>query len=168
MPRQSHVLYKSLWELPTYYRHCEVSKNELTEELRQLEDEMDRELSGLNKFEQAAFFSNVNNLWIETAEPLPMLQWYSQLIVVYGYFEKVLNEFCAELHDSDKIKLTLKDFHGQGIERARNYLVNIACLAKTFNTREWLHIKLLGVLSNSVAHRDGFIDYEPDSPRSTY
>jgi hypothetical protein len=27
---------------------------------------------------------------------------------------------------------------------------------------------LLGILRNSVAHRDGFVDYEPDSPKSTY
>jgi hypothetical protein len=27
---------------------------------------------------------------------------------------------------------------------------------------------LLGVLRNSLAHRGGFVDYEPDSPKSTY
>ena len=93
MSRQSHVLYKALWELPTYRRHCEVSEKGLREELRHLEDEMDKELSSLNEREQDSFFRDVNDHWIETAETLPRLQWYSQLLVVYGYFEKVLNDF---------------------------------------------------------------------------
>ena len=168
MPRQSHVLYKSLWELPTYVRHCMVSKQGLDEELRQLEGKMDEKSSGLNEFEQDAFFSNVNDHWVETAETLPRLQWYSQLMVAYGYFEKVLNDFCREFRESDNIKLSLKDLHGQGIERARNYLVKVVGLEKTFSTSDWQSIKLLGDLRNSVAHRDGFVDYEPDSPKSTY
>lgn len=168
MPRQSHVLYKSLWELPTYLRHCIVSKQGLDEELRQLEDQMDEELSGLSEFEQDAFFSNVNDHWIATAETLPRLQWYSQLMVAYGYFEKILNDFCGEFHDSDNIKLSLKDLHGQGISRARNYLVKVVGLERTFSTSDWQSIKLLGVLRNSVAHRNGFVAYEPDSPKSTY
>jgi hypothetical protein len=129
---------------------------------------MDKELSGLNEFEQDSFFRDVNDHWIETAETLPRLQWYSQLMVAYGYFEKVLNDFCAESRDSENIKLSLKDLHGQGIERARNYLVKVVGLEKTFATSEWQSINLLGVLRNSVAHRDGFVDYEPDSPKSTY
>lgn len=149
-------------------RHCMVSKQGLDEELQQLEDQMDEELSGLNEFEQDAFFSNVNDHWIETAETLPRLQWYSQLMVAYGYFEKVLNDLCGEFRDSDNISLSLKDLHGQGIERARNYLVKVVGLETTFSTSDWQAVKLLGVLRNSVAHRDGFVDYEPDSPKSTY
>jgi hypothetical protein len=168
LPRQSHVLYKSLWELPTYVRHCTVSKKGLEDELRQLEDQMDEELGGLNEFEQDSFFRDVNDHWIETAETLPRLQWYSQLMVAYGYFEKVLNDFCGEFRDTDNIRLSLKDLHGQGIERARNYLVKVVGLEKSFSTSDWQAIKLLGVLRNSVAHRDGFVDYEPDSPKSTY
>jgi hypothetical protein len=145
-----------------------VSKQGLDEELRQLEEQMNEELSSLNEFEQDAFFSNVNDHWIETAETLPRLQWYSQLMVAYGYLEKVLNDFCGEFRDSGNIKLSLKDLHGQGIERARNYLVKVVGLEKAFSTSAWQSIKLLGVLRNSVAHRDGFVDYEPDSPRSTY
>lgn len=145
-----------------------VSKQGLDEELRQLEDQMDEELGGLNEFEQDAFFRDVNDHWIETAETLPRLQWYSQLMVAYGYFEKVLNDFCTELREFDNIKLSLKDLHGQGIERARNYLVKVVGLEKAFATSDWQSIKLLGLLRNSVAHRDGFVDYEPDSPKSTY
>ncbi|WP_029655100.1 hypothetical protein [Marinobacter daepoensis] len=145
-----------------------VSKQGLDEELRQLEDQMAEEMNGLNEFEQDAFFRDINDHWIETAEILPRLQWYSQLMVAYGYFEKVLNDFCGEFRDSDKISLSLKDLHGQGIERARNYLVKVVGLEKAFCTPDWQAIKLLGVLRNSVAHRDGFVDYEPEPPKSTY
>lgn len=168
LPRKSHVLYKSIWELTAYSRHCVVSKQGLDKELRHLEDQMDEELSGLNEFEQDDFFNNANDHWIEIAETLPRLQWYSQLMVAYGYFEKVLNDLCAEFRDSENIKLSLQDLQGQGIERARNYLVKVVGLEKAFATSDWQAIKLLGVLRNSVAHRDGFVDYEPDYPKSTY
>ena len=168
VPRQSHVLYKSLWELPTYFRHCMVSKQGLDEEIHQLEAHMAEELGQLTDLEQDAFFRNVNDRWIETSETLPRLQWYSSLMVVYGFFEKVLNDFCNELRDFDNLKLSLKDIHGQGVERARNYLVKVVGLGKTFSTSDWQSIKLLGVLRNSIAHRDGFVDFEPDSLKSTY
>lgn len=168
VPRQSHILYKSLWELPIYLRHCEMSKRWLEEELRQLEDKMDGELSGLNEFEQNAYFRNANDQWIETAQTLPRLQWYSQLLIVYGYFEKTLNDFCAEFRSSENMKLRLTDLHGHGIERARNYLVKVVGFEEAFSTSDWQYIKQLGVLRNSVAHRDGFVDYQPDSPDTVY
>jgi len=157
-----------LWELPTYLRHCEVSRQRIAEELKQLEDNMDEELSGLDRFEEDAFYGDVTDHWFETAETLPRLQWYSQLLLVYGYFEKLLNDFCTEFRTADNIKLSLKDLHGQGIERARNYLVKVIGLDITFTTSEWQSIKQIGVLRNSVAHRDGFVDYKPDSSKSVY
>lgn len=168
MPKQSYILYKYLGELPIYLRHCEVSKRGLGDELRQLEDNMDEELSGLNEYEQNTYFRDVNDHWIETAETLPRLQWYSQLLIVYGYFEKTLNDVCAEFRSSENIKLSLADLHGNGIERARNYLVKVVGFEKAFSTSDWQYIKRLGVLRNSVAHRDGFVDYKSDSPVSVY
>ncbi len=166
--KQSHVLYQAMWELPAYYRHCEVSKRGLDNELATLENDMNQELSGLNEFEQDSFFREVNDHWIETAETLPRLQWYSQLLVVYGYFEKLLNDICNEQRAAQNFSLSLKDLHGQGIERARNYLVKVVGLKKVFSTPEWQSIKSIGVLRNCVAHRDGFVDFEPDIPKSIY
>ena len=157
-----------MWKLPAYFRHCEVSKCGLDNELAQLENKMGEELGGLNEFEQDSFFRELNDHWIETAETLPMLQWYSQLLVVYGYFEKLLNDLCDEQRAAQKFSLSMKDLHGQGIERAKNYLVKIVGLKKAFSTPEWQSIKSIGVLRNSVAHRDGFVDYEPDIPKSIY
>ncbi|MDG3414738.1 hypothetical protein P5E37_28205 [Vibrio parahaemolyticus] len=164
----SLVLCNALWELPTYRRHCEVSERGLAEELSQLESEMDQRISVLSEYEQDYFFRDVNDHWIETAETLPRLQWYSQLMTVYGYFEKLLNDLCNEQRDSKKLVLTLKDLHGQGIERSRNYLVKLVGLEKSFTTNEWQRIKLIGSLRNSVAHRDGYVDFEPSNPKSTY
>ena len=168
MPKQSHVLYQATWEMPTYVRHCEVSKRGLDEELHQLEELMDKELNGLNESEQDYFFRDVNDHWIETAETLPRLQWYSHLLVVYGYFENLLNNFCDEQRIAGNFKLSLKDLNGQGIERAKNYIVKIVGIEKVFSTPEWQSIKRIGVLRNSIAHRNGLVDYEPDSPKSIY
>src|SRR6185437_15824128 len=98
---------------------------------------MDEESSGLNEYEQDAYFRDVNDHWIETAETLPRLQWYSQLLIVYGYFEKTLNDVCAEFRSSENIKLSLADLHGHGIERARNYLVKVVGFEKAFSTSDW-------------------------------
>jgi hypothetical protein len=145
-----------------------VSKRGLAEELTQLESEMDAELSGLNEFEQDSFFRDVNDHWIETAETLPRLQWYAQLLVAYGYFEKLLNDLCHEQREAQGLSLSLKDLHGQGISRARNYLVKVVGIEKSFSTTEWQAIKSIGVLRNAIAHRDGFVNYEPEKPQSTY
>lgn len=145
-----------------------MSKRALDAELKQLEDGMDKQLNGLNEFEQDSFYSEVNDHWIETAETLPRLQWYSQLLVVYGYFEKLLNDLCHEQKAVCNLSLSLNDLHGQGIERARNYLVKAVGIDKTFAKPEWQAIKSIGVLRNSVAHKVGFVDYEPDLPKSTY
>lgn len=168
MGKSSYVLCKALWDLPTYVRHCEVSKRGLAEELKALEDEMDVELRKLNEFEQDAFFREVNDHWIETAETLPRLQWYSQLLVTYGFFEKVLNDLCIEQQHASGSKLSFKDLHGQGISRAQNYLSRVIGASDAFTSSEWQSIKLIGVLRNSIAHRDGFIDYEPDKPQSSF
>jgi hypothetical protein len=88
--------------------------------------------------------------------------------VVYGYFEKLLSDFCREQRAARNLKLSLKDLHGQGIERARNYLVKVVGLEKAFSTSEWQSIKFIGVLRIAVAHRDGFVDYEPVSPKPVY
>jgi hypothetical protein len=165
---KSIVICNALWELPTYLRHCEISKRSLADELSALEIEMDKQLTDLNQREQDSFFRDINDRWIETAETLPRLQWYSQLLTVYGYFEKLLNDLCIEQRDAKKLPLSLKDLHGQGIERARNYLVKLVGLNKAFSTTEWQRIKSIGVLRNSVAHRDGFVDFEPDNSKSTY
>ncbi len=166
--KQSHALYQAMWELPAYLRHCTVSKRCLDDELTQLECEMDKELSGLNEFEEDSFFREVNDHWIETAETLPRLQWYSQLLVLYGYFEKLLNDLCNEQRIEQRLSLSFKDLHGQGIERAKNYLVKVVGVKKVFSTPEWQSIKFIGVLRNAIAHRDGFVDYEPEAPKSTY
>lgn len=164
----SHVLIHAMWELPTYHRHCEVIKKSLKDELESLEQKMEVEFSGMNENEMDSYFSNINDHWIETAETLPRLQWYSQLLIVYGHFEKLLNDLCNEQKNERKIQLSLKDLHGQGIERARNYLSKVVGVNECFQKSEWQKIKSISVLRNAVAHRDGFVDYEPNSSKSAY
>ena len=153
---QSSILCHATWELPTYRRHCEVSKQWLEEELKNLEKEMEKDLKDLDDFEKDSYFREVNDYWIETAETLPRLQWYSQLLIVYGYFEKLLNDFCQEQRSKKQLNLSFKDLHGQGIERSKNYLIKVIGIKNSFSTSEWQVIKTIGVLRNAIAHRDGF------------
>lgn len=163
-----HRLYQAQIDLSVMRRHVDVALRGLALELSDLESEMDKELVGLSEHEQDGYFSNVNDLWIETVEALPLLQWYSQLLISYGYFEKSLNDVCAEIKQANSLSLSLKDLHGQGISRARNYLVKVAMVEGPFQSPDWAAISRLGDLRNVVAHRSGFVDYEPNEPDSLF
>src|SRR5947208_3490271 len=119
-------LYQAQIDFGVMQRHCEVSKKGLKEELDDLEETMDKEIAALNEHEKDAYFRDINDYWIETAETLPRLQWYAQLLIAYGYFEKLINDVCQEIKLERGISLSLKDLQGHGITRARNYLVKVA------------------------------------------
>ncbi len=87
---------------------------------------------------------------------------------MYGYFEKLLNDLCREQRDAKQLSLSLKDLSGKGIERAKNYLLKVVGVEKSFTTPEWQSIEAIGVLRNAIAHRDGFVDYEPNRQNSVY
>lgn len=168
MTTSIHRLYQAQIDFCIMQRHCDVTQKGLKADLDDLELTMDNDLAGLNEYEQDAYFGNINDHWIETAETLPRLQWYAQLLIAFGYFEKLLNDVCANLQIERRISLSLKDLHGQGISRARNYLVKVALIDRPFAGQEWQKIKLIAELRNAVAHRDGYVDYEPNNEKSTY
>ncbi len=161
-------LYQALIDFGVMQRHIEVSKKGLKAELEDLEEMMDKEISSLNEHDLDAYFGNINDYWIETAETLPRLQWYAQLLIAYGYFEKLINDVCQEIKSERGISLSLNDLQGQGITRARNYLVGVAHIERPFTGHRWQLIKLVAKLRNAVAHGDGYMDYAPDNAKSTY
>ena len=161
-----HRIYQAQIDFAVMKRHVDVALKGLELELRDLESVMENELYELKEHQQDAYFSNVNDYWIETAEVLPLLQWHSHLLISYGYFEKVLNDLCADMKKTNEFSLSLKDLHGQGISRARNYLTKVANVEAPFLSKDWASISCLGDLRNVIAHRGGFVDYEPNLPSS--
>ena len=167
----SHViikLYQSIIDYGVMARHCEVAKKAFESELIDLESIMEKELDGLDEHSQDAYFSEVNDYWIETAETLPRLQWYAQFLTAYAYFEHSLNDVCDLIKNEHSYSLSLKDLYGQGISRVRNYLVKVAGISKPFSCKEWQKVKLLAEIRNAITHRNGFVDHQPNNPQSVY
>ena len=57
------------------------------------------------------------------------------------------------------MKLSFKDLSGQGITRARNYLVKVAGIETPFQSSNWQRVKLLAEVRNALVHRNSEIEY---------
>jgi hypothetical protein len=96
----------------------------------------------------------------------PQIQWRSEFLVIYSYFEHTLNRLCCEVQQKSKFKLLLKDLHGSGIERARDYLVKLANVEEPFITENWQRVKFLSKIRNQIAHNNCVIEYKIKEPKS--
>jgi hypothetical protein len=149
-------------------RHVELAQSALAAELDQLHAMMEKDIEGADEHEQDAYFGNINDYWIDTAETIPLFQWSAQLLLAYGYFEHLLNKVCAAVRTEHSYSIAVKDLHGQGITRAKAYLSKVAGIPAVFSTAEWEAVTQVSEVRNVIAHRNGFVDYEPNNPRSTY
>ena len=96
------------------------------------------------------------------------IQYRSTFLVLYSYFEHILNYLCHSIQGELKTPLTLKDIHGQGIERAKTYLVKLAKIEKPFQTKYWQRAKLLSEIRNTIAHNNSKIKYSPEEEKTIY
>lgn len=161
-------LYQNLIDYGVMERHCKVAKKALEAELNDLESTIAKDIEGSDEYFQDAYFRNVNDFYIETTETLPRLQWYAQFLTTYAYFEQSLNDVCCLIRSEYCYSLSLKDLYGQGILRAKNYFVKVASISKSFSVSEWQQAKLLAEVRNAIAHRNGFVEYQPEDPKSVY
>ena len=89
------------------------------------------------------------------------IQWRSEFLVIYSYFEHILNHLCKVVQERSNFKLGFKDIDGAGIERARTYLVKVANVDKPFETKNWQRAKFLSKIRNVIAHNNSEIEYKP-------
>ncbi|CDT85891.1 hypothetical protein BCT42_14570 [Vibrio lentus] len=168
MKNSNSMAYEACFTFDAMIRHCDIAKRGLDAELKLLEDIMDRDLEGADSNFEDYYHREINDFWIETAQTIPRLQWYSQFLISYGFLEKSLNDICFAIQRETKSPLGLKDLSGQGISRARNYLVKVAGISKVFQSEHWQSIKLLAEVRNVVAHKDGLVSYEPKNHSSLF
>lgn len=94
------------------------------------------------------------------------IQWRSEFLVIYSYFEQMLNHLCKVVQERSNFKLGFKDINGAGIERARTYLVKVANVDKPFETKNWQRAKLLSEIRNAIAHSNSEIKYTPNDSKT--
>lgn len=155
-------------EFQVVERQCEIASAAFAAALQELEGNMDGILQTLAEDEQDAFFSNVNDEWIEVAQTMPLLHAYSQFMLAYSILERLLNGICDAIKAERGYKLSFRDLGDQGISRARTYLAKLCDIHEPFNAQAWQRTKLLAEIRNAIAHRGGFVDSLPDKSGSLY
>jgi hypothetical protein len=161
-------IFEILIEFEVMERHCELGKKMLESELKEIQDLIDNNLEGADDNYAGAFLADINDEFIEVYEVLPRLQWYSQFLVAYSFFEKSLNDICKLLQTYFEYSLSINDLSGQGITRAKNYLSKVAGVTKPFKMSEWQSAKLFADIRNAIAHKNGFVDILPNDSGSLF
>lgn len=95
-------------------------------------------------------------------EHFPNLQRRSALICIFSVFENELNELCSLFMNTEQYRIAFKDIKGNGIDRARTYLTNIACVDLEKASTSWEELKNIQKIRNKFVHADGRI-IEPGS-----
>jgi len=119
------------------------------EEMKQLQCDPD---------EEGSIYGVLWNTISPSHDAFFQIQWRSEFLVIYSFFEHTLNQLCTEVKNRSKLILSIDDLHGKGIERAKNYLVKVGGVKTTlFSSNDWEKVTLLGEIRNKIAHADGVV-----------
>lgn len=87
----------------------------------------------------------------------PSLQRSSALAAIYSAFENDLNRLCDLVQSAVSSGLRFQDLNGNGVERARNYLIKVGGFDVSAGEREWTAITKIREIRNCFVHADGII-----------
>ncbi len=93
----------------------------------------------------------------------PNLLWNSYFLLSYSIFEKFINDICLCASRKSSADIELKDLNGQGIVRARIFLLKVIKLDSFITDKDWEEIRFLGDLRNIIAHTGGTLKYNNDN-----
>ncbi len=153
-------------------QHLDFVNSSINQELNHLESMAREYVQTLDKCDEEKhniYFSlidggatHVFNYEHSSINSFYQIQWRSEFLVIYSYFEHILNHLCKVVQERSNFKLGFKDIDGAGIERARTYLVKVANVDKPFETKNWQRAKFLSKIRNVIAHNNSEIEYKPD------
>lgn len=83
----------------------------------------------------------------------------------YALLERILNYVCEDFADWNQEKLKVKDLHGSGIERAKNYLTKLHDFDFVSKNQYWDLLLQYGKIRNLYAHTYG--DLPDDEQKRT-
>ena len=108
-------------------------------------------------FEHAGLKGHVKDLEDVFEQYFPSLQRSSALAAIYGAFENNLNRLCDLVKSAVNADLRFQDLNGNGVERARNYLIKVGGLDLSTGGHEWSVITNIREVRNCFVHADGII-----------
>lgn len=85
----------------------------------------------------------------------PNLQRQSAIICLFSAFEHELNKLCELMQKHENCKVSFKDLNGNGIVRAKDYLVKVVELNIDTSTQNWMEIKNIQKIRNKIVHSNG-------------
>ena len=93
----------------------------------------------------------------DVADAYPQILRASLFGTAYGIFEHFLNAICKQSHSQGYAQgVALKDLRGDGIPRAKLYLMKVAMITLP-DTPEWQDLSDYGLLRNSLVHAQGYL-----------
>ena len=134
-----------LIEFDELEKHRRFTKRVLSSRTQALDSREKKIVNGImDEEERVAYYDYMYDEYVEISETIPRIQWYSEFLVVYSTFEHLMNKLCQIVQGRSGFDLSFKDLSGQGITRARNYLVKVAGVETPFNSRRLATSKTSG------------------------
>ena len=177
-PATQCEIIQALIDFETIERLIALGVKGLAAELEDLHASMDADLAlvlsdaGLDarsrENAEGDYLAHINDEYIELSELLPRLHSYSLFLIAYSFFERTLNRVCDSLRKHGGASLAVRDLAGNGISRARDYLVKVMTIEDPFEDRAWVSAKMYGEIRNTIAHANGYVEYRPTDIASLY
>ena len=108
-------------------------------------------------FEHAGLKGHVKDLEDVFEAYFPSLQRSSALAAIYGTFESELNHLCDLVQVAVESGLRFQDLNGNGVERARSYLIKVGGFDLRAGEKEWNAITKIREVRNCFVHADGVV-----------
>lgn len=91
------------------------------------------------------------------ADYFPALQRAAAFLVIWGSFERHINDLCREVAQAGGYSVKVNDLGGKGLLRARTYLQRVAGLEGGWADEDWQTFPGLQRIRNLFGHGDGHI-----------
>ncbi|SER90549.1 hypothetical protein SAMN04487958_104125 [Vreelandella subterranea] len=148
--------------------HCDFLVRGLLGERERFEAYVRDRTEGLNQDERDIFFDIHSYDYWRISDIFPELQAASAFLMTYAVFEKNLNDICCYSNCQKDLDLSLKDFRGQGIERAKLYLSKVCGLSSVFEGVEWQEVLEISNLRNAISHASGDLELDKSQHKKAF
>lgn len=73
----------------------------------------------------------------------------------YSYLETSLNKICSDAQEANNIFLSVNELHGDGINRCKVFLEELASIDLSSINGKWSNLTILYNIRNCIMHTDG-------------
>lgn len=82
----------------------------------------------------------------------------STVVTMYSFLESSMNKLCRSLYKLKNYNIDLSELRGEGIVRAKSYLINFAGADFDVLNGDWSKLVALNLVRNCLVHNEGIIN----------